>query len=80
MSYACMLHIPAPTDPIKAVSEKGSGHSPLEGTANPFPPEQQIVSGMTYSHLRWLGELQGTGPSTVPHRALLLTEASLHST
>ena len=36
MNYACMLYAFA-LIPLKAISEKGLGHSSLQGIATPFP-------------------------------------------
>ena len=54
MSYACIyLHIPFP---IKAVWERSSEHSPLEGISTPFPSRKtRLCLGRFISHLWHLG-------------------------
>ena len=41
MNYAYMMYTPTHTIPNKAIWEKDSGHSPLEGITTPFPAGQQ---------------------------------------
>ena len=54
MSYACIyLQIPFP---IKAIWEKGSGHSPLEGITTPFLSRAtRLCLGRLISHLWRMG-------------------------
>ena len=53
--HVCCIHLHI-SFPIKAVWEKGSGHSPLEGIATPSRQNNKIVSGTTCSHPWRLGE------------------------
>ena len=54
MSYAYIhIHIPFP---IKAIWEKGSGGSPLEGIFTPFPTgTARLCPAQLISHLWWTG-------------------------
>ena len=66
MSYACVyLHIPFP---IKAIWEKVSGHSPLEGIATPFlAGTARLCPGQLISHPWWTGGF--CRPEFFPHLA-----------
>ena len=62
-----MLYTPTHTIPNKSHFGEGLGSFPIRGSCHPLSLwNNKIVSGTTYSHPWWLGELHGTDFSHRP--------------